>query len=39
MAIGTVFTLFVVPAMYMILGAEHAKRTTPETEETLTPPH
>jgi multidrug efflux pump len=32
-AIGTFFTLFVVPAMYMILGAEHAKRTTGEAEE------
>jgi multidrug efflux pump len=27
-AIGTLFTLFVVPAMYMILGAEHAKTST-----------
>ncbi|MGO9951972.1 MAG: efflux RND transporter permease subunit [Dissulfurispiraceae bacterium] len=25
-AIGTLFTLFVVPAMYMLLAAEHAKR-------------
>ena len=25
MAIGTFFTLFVVPAMYMFLGAEHHK--------------
>jgi multidrug efflux pump len=32
-AIGTLFTLFVVPAMYMILGAEHAKRITGKTEE------
>jgi multidrug efflux pump len=38
-AIGTLFTLFVVPAMYMILGAEHAKRTTGETEEKETPSH
>jgi multidrug efflux pump len=38
-AIGTLFTLFVVPAMYMILGAEHAKRTTGETEEKETPLH
>ena len=30
-AIGTLFTLFVVPAMYMLLGAEHAGQRTPET--------
>jgi multidrug efflux pump len=29
-SIGTLFTLFVVPAMYMILGAEHAKREQAE---------
>jgi multidrug efflux pump len=29
-AIGTLFTLFVVPAMYMILGAEHQKTTSVE---------
>jgi multidrug efflux pump len=38
-AIGTLFTLFVVPAMYMILGAEHAKRATVETEDQATPSH
>jgi multidrug efflux pump len=38
-AIGTLFTLFVVPAMYMILGAEHAKRTTGEAAEKETPSH
>lgn len=27
LAIGTLFTLFVVPAMYMLLGAEHHKKT------------
>jgi multidrug efflux pump len=32
-AIGTLFTLFVVPAMYMILGAEHAKRGPAEEAE------
>ncbi len=32
-AIGTLFTLFVVPAMYMILGAEHAKREVVESVE------
>jgi multidrug efflux pump len=26
LSIGTLFTLFVVPAMYMVLGAEHASR-------------
>jgi multidrug efflux pump len=36
-SIGTLFTLFVVPAMYMILGAEHAKRNTAETEDQGTP--
>ncbi|HTG00125.1 MAG TPA: efflux RND transporter permease subunit [Nitrospirota bacterium] len=29
-AIGTLFTLFVVPAMYMLLAAEHAKATALE---------
>jgi multidrug efflux pump len=38
-AIGTLFTLFVVPAMYMILGAEHTKRTTGETAEKETTSH
>ncbi len=28
-AIGTLFTLFVVPAMYMFLAAEHAKQQGP----------
>jgi multidrug efflux pump len=37
-SIGTLFTLFVVPAMYMILGAEHAKRTAGATGEEGTPP-
>jgi multidrug efflux pump len=32
-AIGTLFTLFVVPAMYMILGAEHARRGPDEEAE------
>ena len=27
LSIGTLFTLFVVPAMYLFLGAEHHKRT------------
>jgi len=30
-AIGTLFTLFVVPAMYLLLAADHSKRTTGET--------
>jgi multidrug efflux pump len=29
-AIGTLFTLFVVPAMYMFLAAEHAKKESVE---------
>ncbi len=32
-AIGTLFTLFVVPAMYMLLAAEHAKRESGGTTE------
>ena len=33
MAIGTVFTLFVVPAMYLFIGADHRKNASaPETE-------
>ncbi|QEY50528.1 efflux RND transporter permease subunit [Legionella longbeachae] len=32
-SIGTLFTLFVVPAMYLLLAADHAKRATPEDEE------
>ena len=31
LSIGTLFTLFVVPAMYMLLAAEHAARTVSET--------
>ncbi len=31
-SIGTLFTLFVVPAMYMILGAEHQKLTETKQE-------
>ena len=30
LAIGTLFTLFVVPAVYMLIAADHAKRTEPE---------
>jgi multidrug efflux pump len=30
-AIGTVFTLFVVPAMYLLLAADHSKRAAGET--------
>jgi multidrug efflux pump len=38
-AIGTLFTLFVVPAVYMLLGADHHKRRE-AGEEDLTPaPH
>jgi multidrug efflux pump len=31
-SIGTLFTLFVVPAMYMFLAADHAKRMTTESK-------
>ncbi|VEB33662.1 multidrug efflux transporter [Legionella sainthelensi] len=34
-SIGTLFTLFVVPSMYLLLAADHAKRATPEDEEFL----
>ncbi len=30
-AIGTLFTLFVVPAMYLLLAADHSKRAADET--------
>lgn len=44
MAIGTVFTLFVVPALYSILAAEHRYASNDEDEENevgspLAPPH
>jgi len=32
LSIGTLFTLFVVPAVYMLLGAEHHQRTAPGAE-------
>jgi multidrug efflux pump len=32
-AIGTLFTLYVVPSMYMILAAEHGRERRPEAEE------
>ena len=35
-AIGTLFTLFVVPAFYMLLAADHSKRDVPQ-EEALVP--
>ena len=30
LSIGTLFTLFVVPAMYMLLATDHAKHTVEE---------
>ncbi len=33
LAIGTLFTLFVVPAMYMLLGAEHGRVATAQLRE------
>lgn len=38
MAIGTIFTLFVVPALYMLLAATH-HHETPEAIETVNPQH
>jgi multidrug efflux pump len=35
-SIGTLFTLFVVPAFYMLLAADHSKKSLPE-EEALVP--
>jgi multidrug efflux pump len=32
MAIGTVFTLFVVPVFYSLIAAEHRRETTEEIE-------
>jgi len=32
LTIGTIFTLFVVPGIYMLLAADHSKRTTAQTE-------
>jgi multidrug efflux pump len=37
MAIGTLFTLFVVPAMYLFIGADHSKRRKVD-EAAATPP-
>jgi multidrug efflux pump len=36
-AIGTLFTLFVVPAMYMLLAAEHGKRQEAEEAPAVVP--
>jgi multidrug efflux pump len=36
-AIGTLFTLFVVPAMYMLLATEHAVEQTPPAPPAATP--
>jgi len=32
LSIGTLFTLFVVPSMYLFLGADHHDQKHPETE-------
>jgi multidrug efflux pump len=31
LSIGTLFTLFVVPSVYMLIGADHSSRTAAET--------
>src|SRR4030095_12966875 len=38
LSIGTLFTLFVVPAMYLFLGAEHHKRQGGDTAATAHSP-
>jgi multidrug efflux pump len=38
-AIGTLFTLFVVPAVYMLLGADHHKKREAGEEELTPAPH
>jgi multidrug efflux pump len=38
-AIGTLFTLFVVPAVYMLLGADHHKTREADEEELTPAPH
>jgi multidrug efflux pump len=40
LSIGTLFTLFVVPAVYLVLGEDHAARQSDDTDdiEALPPP-
>jgi multidrug efflux pump len=38
LSIGTLFTLFVVPAVYMLLGAEH-HRAAPQASGDAVPTH
>ena len=33
MAIGTLFTLFVVPSVYVLVAKDHSKPRAPESEE------
>jgi len=33
MTIGTIFTLFIVPSLYMLIAKEHHERSLAETEE------
>jgi multidrug efflux pump len=37
-AIGTLFTLFVVPAFYMLLAADHSKKTLPQADALIAEP-
>jgi multidrug efflux pump len=39
LAIGTLFTLFVVPAVYMLIGADHSKRRQAEGDLVASEPH
>jgi multidrug efflux pump len=37
MTIGTLFTLFIVPSLYMLIAKEHRKKSVGDTEENLPP--
>jgi multidrug efflux pump len=37
LSIGTLFTLFVVPAVYMLLGAEHHRKQVPDVDAATVP--
>jgi multidrug efflux pump len=37
MAVGTIFTLYVVPAFYMLIARDHAKERTHAPEVAATP--
>jgi multidrug efflux pump len=37
LTIGTLFTLFVVPAVYLAIGADHSRKEAPERTEAALP--